>query len=245
MASGAEPSGILCGVLAIDETSGKPKDLIRDILDLAAIVIAIGLIGLVVAGAAGLPRILLALAFAFFVPGRAIVTNWPRLGYWSEFGMPVVISLTVLTLAATATLWAHVWHPVGLFEIEAGLCVVALPVGMSRRHGRADLDIDEPTQPPGSEDSDTGPKERVVAEPPSAPSAPLAPSAASEPPSDVAGDEPAVAGEAELGGVDLVHEQGQRPGDDEHAGPPEVSADSAEGAGTDGGQAPDGAVAGR
>src|ERR1700740_104978 len=95
-------------------------------LDLAAVAISVSLVGLVAEHATGSPRLLLALLFAFFVPGRAVVTNWPRMARWSEFGMSIVFSLAISTFAATATLWIHEWHPVGLFEIEAALRVEAV-----------------------------------------------------------------------------------------------------------------------
>jgi hypothetical protein len=129
-------------VLGIDRRTGPSADPLRDALDLAAVAVSVGLLGLVAEHANGPPRILLALAFAFFAPGRAIVTNWPRIAYWSEFGMSLVLSLTVLTLVATTTLWAHEWHPVGIFEIEALVSVVAVAVGMARRHQR---DVTEPS----------------------------------------------------------------------------------------------------
>ena len=49
--------------------------------------------------------------------------------------MPMVLSLAALALVATATLWAHMWHPVGLFEVEALLSLVGLAVGIVRRRG--------------------------------------------------------------------------------------------------------------
>lgn len=121
-------------VLGIDVRSAAPTAPVRDALDAAGVAVSIGLLGLVLEGATGPARILLALAFAFFAPGRAIVTNWPRFAYWSEFGMSIVLSLAVLTLLATGTLWAHDWHPVGLFEIEAAPTILALVTGMVRRH---------------------------------------------------------------------------------------------------------------
>jgi uncharacterized membrane protein len=112
----------------------RPTSQLRDLSDMAAIVVAIGLIGLVAEGAAGLPRVVLALAFAAFVPGRAVVANWPRIAYWSELGMSMVLSLAILTLVATLALWAHAWHPVGIFGVEACLSIAALVVGIIRRH---------------------------------------------------------------------------------------------------------------
>jgi hypothetical protein len=121
-------------VLGIDWRGAGPVSPLRDLLDAVAVTVSVGLLGLVIDGAAGPARILLAVAFAFFVPGRAIVTNWQRFAYWSEFGMSMVLSLALLALLATVTLWAHEWHPVTLFEIEAPLSAAALVVGMIRRH---------------------------------------------------------------------------------------------------------------
>lgn len=103
------------------------------VLDVAAAVVAAGLLGLFYAGESGLLRILLALGFAFFVPGRAIVTNWPRMASWSEVAMPLVLSLAVLTLVATTTLWAHFWKPTDLFQVEAWLSIAGLCSGVERR----------------------------------------------------------------------------------------------------------------
>lgn len=110
---------------------------LADLLDLLAALIAAGLVVLTLAGRPSVARLLLSLAFLFFVPGRAIVTNWPRLGQWSVAAMPMVLSLAVLGLLASVTLWAHEWHPVGLFQAEAAGSIVALGVGALRRHAPA------------------------------------------------------------------------------------------------------------
>lgn len=104
-----------------------------EVLDLLAVAIAGGLIALVVKDGPTLPRILLTLAFTFFVPGRAIVANWPRMARWSQVGMSVVFSLAALTLVAMTALWAHYWHPVGLFETEAVASLAGLVAGLVRR----------------------------------------------------------------------------------------------------------------
>ena len=78
-----------------------------DVLDLSGILIAGGLLAVVYVGGSGLPRILLAVGFALFVPGRAIVTNWAWMANWSGLAMSMILSLTLLTLLATAALWAH------------------------------------------------------------------------------------------------------------------------------------------
>ena len=114
-------------------------------LDESAALIAAGLLALSYLGESGLPRILLALGFAFFVPGRAIVTNWPRMASWSKVAMPMVLSLALLTLLATITLWAHVWKPMDLFQAEAWLSVAGLCLGIVRRNThRPDDDAGQP-----------------------------------------------------------------------------------------------------
>jgi uncharacterized membrane protein len=109
---------------------------VGDALDLLAALIAVALIILAARGWTGSPRVLLALAFAFFVPGRAIVTNWRQTADWSEVGMPMLFSLAILTLVAMVTLWAHYWHPLGLFQVEACLSLAGLGLGRVRRHRR-------------------------------------------------------------------------------------------------------------
>jgi hypothetical protein len=114
---------------------GPPAKL-GDVLDLLAGLIAIALIAVVYSGGSGLPRILLTLGFTLFVPGRALVTNWPQMARWSEVGMPIVFSLAILTFLATITLWAHVWRPLDLFQAEAWLSIAGLSFGIIRRRRR-------------------------------------------------------------------------------------------------------------
>lgn len=115
-----------------------------ELLDLLAMVIGAGLIVTVVLDGPTLPRILLTLGFTFFVPGRAIMTHWARLDRWSQVGMSVVFSLSALTLVAMTALWAHYWHPVGIFEAEAVLSLAALAAGLVRRRWNAADDQDQP-----------------------------------------------------------------------------------------------------
>jgi uncharacterized membrane protein len=107
-----------------------------DMLDVTAIVLSVLLIALVFVGWSGPLRILLAVAFAFFVPGRAIVGNWSRMGQWSEAAMSMVLSLAVLVLLTTVMLWIHAWHPLGLFQAVAALSLVGLIIGIARRRRR-------------------------------------------------------------------------------------------------------------
>jgi len=106
----------------------------NDVLDLGAALVAAGLLVVVYTGLHGPYRILLTLGFTCFVPGRAIVVNWPRMARWSGAAMSIVLSLTVLTLLATVTLWAHRWNPLVLFQVEAWLSLAGLGVGIARRH---------------------------------------------------------------------------------------------------------------
>ncbi len=74
-----------------------------------------------------------ALLFAFYVPGRAIVSNWPSMAARSQVAAPVLFSLTVLTLLATLTLWAGYWHPLGLLIVEAVASGIGLFTAILRR----------------------------------------------------------------------------------------------------------------
>lgn len=103
-------------------------------LDLFAAAGALSLLALVYSDGPTILRALFALAFTFFVPGRAIVTNWPRMARWSGVAMPMLFSITVLTLVATTVLWAHLWRPLDLFQAEAWLSLAGLSLGIARRH---------------------------------------------------------------------------------------------------------------
>jgi uncharacterized membrane protein len=104
-----------------------------EVLDLFAALIALALLVFVFASATGGARLLLTLVFTFFVPGHAIVSNWPRLADWSDLGMSIVLSLATLVLLATVSLWLQFWHPVGLFKLEAVLSLIGLGIGILRR----------------------------------------------------------------------------------------------------------------
>jgi hypothetical protein len=112
-------------------------------LDLAACGIAMVLIVLVSVDFSNTLRLLLALLFTFFVPGRAIVSNWPRMARWSGVGMSIVFSLGALTLLATTTLWLGLWHPLTLFLGEALASVAGLMFSIARRRRLASVADDE------------------------------------------------------------------------------------------------------
>jgi hypothetical protein len=104
-----------------------------EVLDLAAAVVAVGLLLLVLTGWTGIPRLLLTVLFTFFVPGRAVVSNWPRMADWADVAMSIAISLGALLLLALVTLWLRAWHPETLFVAEALLSLIGLGIGFSRR----------------------------------------------------------------------------------------------------------------
>jgi uncharacterized membrane protein len=109
---------------------------LSDGIDLFAGLLAVVLLALVDSGQSSVFRTVAALGFVCFVPGRAIVTNWPQIAQWSEAAVSMVLSLAVLTLLATVTLWVHVWQPLDVFQIEAWLSLVGLTIGFARRHRR-------------------------------------------------------------------------------------------------------------
>jgi len=117
-----------------------------EVIDLLAALVAVVLLVLTLVDRVGAARTLLTAVFACFVPGRAIVSNWPRMAAWSDIGMSIVLSLGVLTFLATVTLWARVWHPLGLFQLEAAASLAGLGIAIARRR-RADADEPEPDEP--------------------------------------------------------------------------------------------------
>lgn len=114
--------------------SQRSSTQLADALDCLAAAVAIGLLVVTLLDRQNAPRVLLALAFACFVPGRAIVSNWPRMADWSGAIIALVFSLSVLCLLAVITLWAHYWHPLGLFQVEAGVSLAGLALSVARRH---------------------------------------------------------------------------------------------------------------
>jgi uncharacterized membrane protein len=104
-----------------------------EILDVAAAGIAVMLLIFVVSGRAGEPRLLLTVLFTFFVPGRAVVSNWPRMAGWADLAMCIAISLGLLITISLTALWLRAWHPESLFAAEALLSLIGLGTGFIRR----------------------------------------------------------------------------------------------------------------
>lgn len=153
-----------------------------EILDLLAGSIAVLLLVFAFTGLTGPARLLLTAAFAFFVPGRAIVSNWSRMAGWSDIGMSIALSLGTLTLFATVALWARMWHPLGLFEAEAALSLVGLCVAVARRREGTEPPVDRspprpaaPRNSPASRARQVDPRYRSVGRVPPRPARPRPP----------------------------------------------------------------------
>lgn len=110
---------------------------LADVLDLLAGVVALGLVVVTLEGRPSVPRVLLTLIFTSYVPGRAIVANWPAMAGWSEVILALVFSLAILCLIAMTALWAHYWHPVAIFQAEAVLSIAGIAFAMGHRHRRS------------------------------------------------------------------------------------------------------------
>ena len=131
--------------------TGYPVAQWAELIDVLAVIVTASLIAVIYMDRVGVARAVLALGFTFFVPGRAIVANWPRMARWSAAAMPMVISLSVTILVATVALWAHLWHPLPIFEAEAWLSLAGLVVAITRRRrlGLVWSGYDEENQYPG------------------------------------------------------------------------------------------------
>jgi hypothetical protein len=108
-----------------------------NMIDMGCVAIAVAVAVAVATGERSAFRVVVGVVFALYVPGRSVVSNWPRMASRSNVAASVLISLSILTLLATVTLWAGYWHPLGLLEFECGASGVALFTALLRRR-RAD-----------------------------------------------------------------------------------------------------------
>jgi len=108
-----------------------------DMIDMGCVAVSVAVAVAVATGERSAFRVVVGVVFALYVPGRSIVSNWPRLAARSNVAASVLFSLSILTLLATLTLWAGYWHPLGLLEIECVAAGVALFTALLRRR-RAD-----------------------------------------------------------------------------------------------------------
>jgi uncharacterized membrane protein len=108
-----------------------------DLIDMGCVAVTVAVAVAVATGERSAFRAVVGVVFALYVPGRSIVSNWPRLAARSNVAASVLFSLAILTLVSTLTLWAGYWHPLGLLEIECVAAGVALFTALLRRR-RAD-----------------------------------------------------------------------------------------------------------
>lgn len=104
-----------------------------DLIDVMSIAVAAAIAVSVATNERGAFRAVVGVAFALFVPGRSIVSNWPKMEERSHIAASVLFSVASLTLIATVTLWMGFWHPLGLLEVECAVSTVALFVAIVRR----------------------------------------------------------------------------------------------------------------
>ena len=127
----------------LKEASRSKGDREAYAIDVACGVVTGVLVVLTALGWNGLTRVLLSFAFAVYVPGWAVVTNLMPKTRASRQALPVLASLTILTAAATVTLWLRVWHPLQLFDVEAGASVGLIGFAAIRRLKRPPHDMSE------------------------------------------------------------------------------------------------------
>ena len=114
-------------------TAERRGDREARVIDAACAAVTGALLILTVVGWVGLVRVLLAFAFAVYVPGWAVVTSLMPKTRASRTALPVLLSVALVTAAATFTLWLHAWHPLQLFDVEAGASIALMSVGAIRR----------------------------------------------------------------------------------------------------------------
>lgn len=103
------------------------------VADEVAIAITGALTVLIVIDATGSLRALLALAFVCYVPGRAVVANWPAAQARSQVALPVLLSVSIVTLISVIALWVHAWNPMAQFAVEAGASMAAIAFAFVQR----------------------------------------------------------------------------------------------------------------
>jgi hypothetical protein len=108
-----------------------------DLLDIACVAVTAATAVAVAVGERNAFRSVVVVIFTAYVPGRSIVSNWPSMAARSQVAISVLFSLTILTFAATVTLWLDSWHPLGLLEVECAIATTALFTAILRRRWAA------------------------------------------------------------------------------------------------------------
>jgi uncharacterized membrane protein len=121
-----------------------------DLIDIACVAVSVAVAVAVAVNERSAFRAVVAVAFSLFIPGRAVVSNWPTLAVRPHVALSIVFSLSILTFVSTVTLWLNYWRPLGLLEVESGVVVVALFVALGRRR-RDEQRRTSPTEDPTEE----------------------------------------------------------------------------------------------
>jgi uncharacterized membrane protein len=119
-----------------------------DLIDASCVAVTVAVAIAVATNERNAFRAVVGVIFALYVPGRAIVSNWPRMAARSQLAAPVLFSLSILTLLATLTLWAGQWHPLGLLEVECLAVGITLFAALWRRRRVDRLAAETPAAPP-------------------------------------------------------------------------------------------------
>jgi hypothetical protein len=88
-------------------------------VDIGCLVVTAALAVVVLVGAEGTVRLLLALAFTSVVPGWALVRRLGLAGTATGAAMAVPTSLAICAGASVAMVWIHAWQPLTLFVAVA------------------------------------------------------------------------------------------------------------------------------
>jgi uncharacterized membrane protein len=118
----------------VRELRPSPVTTVDDLVDLFCLMVVAALVITAALDEASTVRAIAAGIFVLFVPGRALTTNLSGPAARSIVASSVLLSLTTLIFVATIALWVHAWHPLDIFYFESGLVVIALIVGLVRRH---------------------------------------------------------------------------------------------------------------
>lgn len=101
-------------------------------IDMSALGVIVALSVVMALGVTGLGRVLLALAFSLYVPGRAVLTLLPTMRATPHLGLSVVLSISVLVIVSVVALFVHLWQPDALYGVEAALSFVAISFSLAR-----------------------------------------------------------------------------------------------------------------
>lgn len=134
--SGAEATSGIDATPVADPMPSAPFPSIPDFVNLGAAVVAAALLVVSGMGSTGTPRLVLALVFMTFVPGWVLLNHVRLADGTSRFALAVGLSLTLGSGVALSALWLRTWHPRGLLDVTAGLCLLGIAWPLIRGNRR-------------------------------------------------------------------------------------------------------------